>query len=140
MVSVMFKIDMNDSDWKTFLATARSLLGKGQNVAWASESWCAYTTFFMLSHGLTYWSVGLPDFTELLDTHTVDGGLWGQEFYYNDLAHIIIPAQFYWEQSDKENGFQNGYKEQDIKTLSKELTAKKIKHKLTDKVLEIKLY
>ncbi len=123
-----------------FLATARRILGKGFSVSWASESWCAFTTFSSLEHCLTYWSNGLPDEEELLEDRTEDGGLWRQSFYYQDLAHIIIPAKFYWEKIDSEKDFHSGYKDQDIKLLSTELKKNNIHHRKTNKVLEIKLY
>jgi hypothetical protein len=131
---------MTDKDWKIFLTIARRVLGKGFSISWASESWCAFTTFTSLEHSLTYWTNGLPDEDELSEDRTKDGGLWRQSFYYKDLAHIIIPAQFYWERTDSENGFQSGYKNQDIKLLSTELNKENISHRITDKVLEIKLY
>ena len=84
--------------------------------------------------------MGLPNVEELLDTHTLDGGLWRQSFYYQDLAHFIIPAKFYWEKHDEEKGFLSGYKTQDIKSLSQELKAKGINHRLTNMILEIKEY
>uniref|UniRef100_UPI001C43E794 hypothetical protein n=1 Tax=Desulfosarcina cetonica TaxID=90730 RepID=UPI001C43E794 len=131
---------MTNKDWKIFLALARRILGKGFSISWASESWCAYTTFNSLERWLTYWTNGLPDEEELLEDRTIDGGLWRQSFYYKDLAHIIIPARFCWERTDSKNGFQSGYKSQDIKLLSTELNKLKISHRITDKVLEIKLY
>ena len=131
---------MNDIDWKTFLVTARRILGEGQPIAWKSISWCAFTTFSSLEHNLTYWSKGLPDEKELLQDRTIDGGTWTQSFYYSDLAHFIIPAKFYWEKVDPEKGFDSGYRKQDIKHLSIELKKQNINHRLTDKVLEIKLY
>ena len=131
---------MNDSDWKYFLKAARKILGKGATQSWASDSWCAFTTFSSLEHLLIYWAKGLPDETELLDKQTLDGGLWSQSFQYQDLAHFIIPARFYWEKYDEDNGFQSGYKNQNIKTLSEELKKKNIVHRITDKILEIKLF
>lgn len=131
---------MTDSNWKIFLTIARNILGKGENVAWASESWCAFTTFSMLSHDLTYWAIGLPEIHDLLDSRTKDGCLWGQSFDYSDLAHMILPAHFYWEKSDKEKGFLYGYKQQKIQALSAELNANGIEHRITDLVLEVKLY
>ncbi len=131
---------MNDADWKIFLKTARRILGKGASQTWASDSWCAFTTFSSLEHQLTYWKNGLPDENEILEKQTLDGGLWTQSFQYQDLAHFIIPAKFYWEKVSTECGFESGYKEQDIKKLSTELDKQKISHRLTDKLLEIKLY
>ena len=63
------------------------------------------------------------------------GGTWTQSFAYSDLAHLIIPARFYWETSSTEAGFQSGYKPQDIAKLLDELS-----HRLSERVLEIKLY
>lgn len=136
----MYRKKMNDADWKSFLETARRILGKGASQSWASDSWCAFTTFSSLEHHLTYWAKGLPDEVELLDKQTLDGGLWSQSFQYQDLAHFIIPARFYWEKYDSDSGFESGYKTQDLKSLSEELKMKNIAHRLTDKVLEIKLY
>lgn len=93
-----------------------------------------------MEHHLTYWAKGLPDEIELLEKYTLDGGLWSQSYQYQDLAHFIIPARFYWEKYDEEKGFKSGYKNQNIKYLSEELNTQNIVHRLTDKVLEIKLY
>ena len=130
---------MNDKDWRTFLTVARNILGKGEAYTWASECWCAWTTFSSLSHELTYWKKGLPDVSELQESKTSDGGLWGQSFQYSDIAHFIIPAQFYWERVINGN-FSSGYKSQDINKLSEALKTCGISHRLTDSVLEIKLY
>lgn len=94
---------MTDTDWKLFLVTARQILGKGESASWSSQSWCAFTPFTSLEHQLTYWTNGLPDKDELLENKTVDGGLWRQSFFYQGLAHIILPAKFYWEKFDSEN-------------------------------------
>lgn len=131
---------MKDSEWKIFLTTASQILGKGYNVSWASESWCAFTTFASLEHNLHYWTNGIPGEGELSDNCTKDGGLWRQSFYYQDIAHFIIPKKFYWEKRHKDKGFQSGYKEQNIALLSSELKNFSINHRLTDKILEIKLY
>ena len=129
---------MNDNDWKLCLQMCRRQLGLGDWDAYLSESWCAFTTFGGLTHGVHYFNCGFPAENECLDTHTMDGGVWRQSFEYSDLAHLVIPKTFYWERSV--NGFTNGYKEQDINALSAELLKINIEHRLTDKVLEIKLY
>ena len=131
---------MTDAQWKLALQAARRLLGKGASVSWASDSWCAWTTFSSLGHMLTYWQAGLPDEAELQEHGTQDGGLWRQRFEYADLAHLIIPASFRWERSGKEQGYSCGEKQQDIQTLSRELEQLGIPHRLTSLVLEIKLY
>jgi hypothetical protein len=133
------RIEMDDHSWKLFLQTSRQVLGKGQSLAWASQSWCAWTTFSMLEDCLTYWACGLPEEDELLPSSTQDGGLWRQSFHYSDLAHIIIPARFSWERCI-DQVFHSGTKAQDIARLSRELKALNIPHRTTDLVLEIKLF
>jgi hypothetical protein len=131
---------MDDETWRKLLETARRVLGRGLSQSWASDSWCAWTTFSSLEHWLTYWTCGLPEADELLATGKADGGTWTQPFAYSDLAHLIIPARFYWETSTPEAGFQSGYKPQDIMKLSGELSRLEIPHRLSERVLEIKLY
>ena len=131
---------MNDDKWRLLLTLARNQLGHGSSNSWASESWCAWTTFSSLEHHLTYWACGLPEVNELSAHGICDGGSWGQPFTYSDLAHLIIPAKFYWERFDETQGFQQGYKLQNIKQLSTALHGEHIEHRLTDLVLEVKLY
>ena len=126
-------------DWRNFLLICREVLGKGAWEPSISDSWCAFTTFSSLEHSVNYWKCGFPDKNELLDDKTIDGGLWSQSFYYNDIAHIIVPEQFYWE-SVKDGQFSSGYKKQDLKTLSLELEKSSIGFRLTDILLEVKLY
>nr|WP_221932129.1 hypothetical protein [Pseudomonas mendocina] len=130
---------MNNADWQRFLKISRRILGKGASVSWASDSWCGWTTFGSLQSQLNYWARGLPNEEDILETCTADGGVWMQPFHYEELAHFIIPAEFYWEKV--ENGiFTCGHKKQDIVLLSNELHAAGIAHRLTDIILEIKLY
>lgn len=131
---------MDDSTWRELLGTARRVLGRGYAQSWASDSWCAWTTFSSLEHALTYWACGLPEADELLATGTADGGTWMQSFSYGDLAHLVIPARFSWERHTSEAGFQSGYKPQDIVKLSDEFVRLEIPHRLTELMLEIKLY
>jgi hypothetical protein len=130
---------MNNCDWKKCIKTCRRFLGKGSWDPFLSDSWCAFTTFSSLRKGIHYWACGLPDESECLDIQTADGGLWRQSFKYNDLAHLIIPVEFYWEKIDQ-HGFKCGKKHQNITALSSELDRLGIVHRLTDIVLEIKLY
>ena len=131
---------MNDHHWRRLLTHARNQLGHGASISWASQSWCAWTTFSSLEHHLTYWSCGLPEVHELLEHGVIDGGTWNQPFAFGDLAHLIIPAKFYWERFDESCGFQSGYKHQDIKQLSLALQGEHIDHRLTELILEVKLY
>lgn len=130
---------MRDHEWRTLLSTARRTLGRGSNCSWDSSSWCAWTTFSSLENWLTYWQCGLPDEAELRDTSVADGGTWGQPFHYNDIAHLVIPAQFRWERVENAT-FTSGYKQQDIALLSRQLSELDIPHRLTPLVLEVKLY
>jgi hypothetical protein len=129
---------MNDQSWKLCLQTCRRVLGVGDWDAYLSESWCAFTTHSSLTHGAYYFNCGFPAESECLDTRTADGGVWRQSFLYDDLAHLVVPKTFYWERTNE--GFQSGYKEQDIHLLSSELKKLGIQHRLTDLLLEIKLY
>ncbi len=129
---------MNDQQWKLFLETAREILGAGSCDPYSSVSWCGYTTYSSLMHGVRYFNLGLPALEDCLDTRTRDGGVWAQSIEYSDLAHLIIPKTFYWERTV--SGFEYGYKEQNIQLLSEKLLILGIKHRITDLILEIKLY
>jgi len=89
-----------------------------------------------LAPGYTLVRPALPDIGE---RGTNDSGPWGQPFLYQDLAHVIVPSEFYW-QTVAPGQFSNGTKKQDIQELSRQLSAAGISHRLTDLVLEIKLY
>lgn len=55
------------------------------------------------------------------------------------LAHMIIPRSFYWE-ANVDGRFERGLRSQDIDELSSRLAAAGFQHRLTDLILEIKLY
>ncbi len=81
---------MRNDQWKAFFLACRDVLGKGANNSQLSESWCAWTTFAALKFGgIRYWTCGIPNRTEIHDTHIEDGGLWGQPFLYDDIAHVV---------------------------------------------------
>ena len=130
---------MSDNDWLRFFTISAQVMGPGARLAEDSESWCAWTTFDALQRSVNYWSAGLPHESELSSVGTIDGGTWGQPFAYNEIAHLIIPAQFYWERIAA-NDFTQGVRHQDIQCLSKALTESGVPHRLTDLVLEIKLF
>ena len=130
---------MNDRDWRVCLQTCRRLLGVGDWDSFLSDSWCAFTTFSSLEHGVRYFNCGFPNEMECLDSATADGGVWRQSFKYEDLAHLIVPKTFYWERF-VDGAFQSGFKHQDINSLSIELNTLGITHRLTNLILEIKLY
>jgi hypothetical protein len=88
---------------------------------------------------INYWKSGLPNEQDIFESYTADGGVWGQPLHYEQIAHFIIPARFYWEKFENQE-FTQGYTQQNIGKLSQELTLLEIPHRLTESVLEIKLY
>jgi len=130
---------MLNMNWKLFLSICRETLGKGSFNPYLSESWCSFTTFTSLSHNINYWSCGFPDKEDLLDDRTIDGGLWRQSFYYDDIAHIIIPSKFYWEEII-DNKFCCDYKKQNINLLIPKLGNNFPQLRQTELMLEVKLY
>ena len=130
---------MSDEQWHTFFRICTQTLGMGARDAWQSHSWCAWTTFSSLSDSVHYWAAGLPSEGDLSTVATKDGGPWNQPFLYQSLAHIVIPREFYWERG-QQSTYENGSKKQDLEKLSQKLNAAGINHRLTELVLEIKLY
>ncbi|HYM44245.1 MAG TPA: hypothetical protein VET46_15915 [Steroidobacteraceae bacterium] len=130
---------MTDAEWRTFFLICAQVLGPGEFNAAASRSWCAWTTFDRLTSDTGYWTAGLPGEEHLMETYTVDGGPWMQPFSYQSLAHVVIPREFYWE-TVRPGHFDHGTKQQDIATLSRKLSESRIRHRLTELVLEVKLY
>lgn len=126
-------------DWHKLLRIASRELAMAPCVAPAKWSWCSWTTFDRLGEDAGYWAATLPLEREILEDGTSDGGSWGQPFLYNQLAHLIIPRRFYWEQLSTQ-GFESGVHTQDLERVSQRLTAEKIAHRLTAYVLEVKLY
>jgi hypothetical protein len=126
-------------DWHRFLAVASRHLALSPCNVPGKWSWCAWTTFERLREDAGYWTAPLPLETELLAEGTSDGGAWGQPFRYSQLAHVIIPRHFCWEQVSAES-FDSGVHEQDVEGLSERMTAEGIVHRLTEYVLEVKLY
>lgn len=130
---------MRDTEWRVLLDLASHVLGPGHADSRRSQSWCAWTTYESLNSTLTYWASGIPHQHELTPTGLIDGGTWGQPFLYSEIAHLIIPAQFYWENLTA-NGFDNGYRRQDLITLSHALNEAGLPYRMTDLMLEVKLY
>jgi hypothetical protein len=130
---------MTNDQWHNFFRICAKVLGPGARRAAQSKSWCAWTTFGSLSDSVHYWAAGLPAEEDLAEVGTADRGAWGQPFLYKDLAHIIIPREFYWE-IVAPGQFENGTRQQDIAALSAALNSAGIRHRLTELVLEIKLY
>ena len=130
---------MSDEQVKQFLTICSELLGRGAFQSSESASWCSWTTFSRLAEDAGYWTAGLPGVDELTDVGVRDGGTWGQPFLFEDIAHVIVPRQFYWEKTG-DSGFVQGTRLQDIDLLSERLTAAGVEHRLTRLVLELKRY
>ena len=131
---------MSDKEWQTFFLTAVDILGEGSYGLAETQSWCSWTTFGRLTDDAGYWTAGLPRKKEILETYIADSGIWGQPFSYSQLAHVIIPCEFYWEKVAVDKEFICGYRQQDINTLSLALKKLDIQHRATDRVLELKVY
>ena len=133
---------MTDQHWKMFFEACAKVLGSGGHRKPAlSTTWCAWTLFDRLSSDLHYWTCGLPALKDVDETHINDSGVWGQPFLYSSLAHVVIPRQFDWEAGDfNDDTHTYGTKTQDLDGLSKLLSSNGVPHRLTDLVLEIKLY
>ncbi len=132
---------MDDAQWRRFFLICADVLRPGDDRLPATESYCAFTTFDRLQGDLHYWRHGLPLKEEVRQRGTADGGVWGQPFYYEQLAHIIIPRTFGFDIHGEDGRFLE-YRErgQDLEALSAALQAEGIEHRLTDLVLEIKCY
>lgn len=130
---------MTDLEWRTFLLAGRRVCGQGSWDAALSTSWCAFTTFSSLRHGIHYLNCGFPEAEDCLESEVRDGGTWRQCFKYADLAHIAVPATFYWERV-QDGQFESGSKHQDLQRLAAELDKSGIPYRRTDLMLEVKLY
>jgi hypothetical protein len=98
-----------------------------------SNTWCSWTTFRRLTESdAGYWTAGLPNAEDIGESYIKDGGVWGQPFFYSEIAHLIVPGTFV----DLDTGT---VKSQDIERLSRELKAG-VPCNLTAGVLEIKLF
>ena len=131
--------EMSNKQWLELFRICRTVLGTGDQLPMRSESWCSWTTFSRLNEDAKYWAAGVPNIEELTESGIQDGGIWGQPFSFNEIAHLIIPQKFYWESSCNQT-FNSGFKSQDIKLLSHTLTAHELPHRITDLVLEVKCY
>lgn len=130
---------MTNDDWRRFFVIAHGALGPGDWRSSTSTSWCAYTTFGSLKKGAVYYNAGIPFPFELGISSLKDGGTWREPISYKDLAHVVIPRSFFWETESFEN-YTNGTRSQDIDGLSRALLEAGIPHRITEIVLEIKLY
>lgn len=131
---------MRDSEWKNFFQTCSEILGDGGKPdAFHSTTWCSWTTFNRLRIDAGYWQAGLPRASELDGKGTADTGVWGQPFLFCDIAHLIVPREFYWDRIAL-GQFDSGSKRQDIDALSAALTSRNVVHRKTRIVLEIKLF
>lgn len=124
---------MQTDKWKEFFSLVSRVLGKGHFDIEVSESWCSWTTFERLKNDdAGYWQAGIPAQPDIGDKNIKDGSVWGQPFWFDDIAHIIIPKKFVTDMGVA--------KKQDIETLAKKLQVNSIEHSINEYLLEIKLY
>jgi hypothetical protein len=86
-----------------------------------------------------YWTSGLPAANDIGEHQINDAGVWGQPFSYGDIAHVIVPREFFWE-SPPGPEYAFGSRKQDIAMLSQRLKERRVDHRMTDLVLEVKLF
>ena len=130
---------MNQAQWRSFFLIGSSVLGRGSATAALSDSWCAWTTFKRLKEDAGYWTAGFPSAEDAGNIGIADGSAWGQPFLYADIAHIIVPREFYWEKISS-TGFDSGRREQNVDALSIALREAGISYSAGDYSLDIKLY
>jgi hypothetical protein len=132
---------LSDDQWHRFFVLCAKVLEPGDPWLAKSKSYCVFTTFDRLKTDVHYWQCGLPLEKEINDTWIADGGVWGQPFSFQNLAHIVIPRTWGFEHPDQD-GMPAAYEErtQHIETLSRSLKGEGIDHRLTNLVLEIKCY
>ena len=126
-------------NWYKFFTTTARHLSLNPCASPGPATWCSWTTFARLGENAGYWTYPFPLESELLETGTTDGGTWGQPFAYHDIAHIIVPRRFFWDLAT-DKGYECGEHMQDIKGLSALLQQQDVEHRLTELVLEVKLY
>lgn len=130
---------MDHAKWRRFFLICAQHLGPGDRDPAISTSWCSYPTFGRLTADAGYWTMGLPSAEELETWGLRDGGTWGQPFRFEDLAHVIVPREFYWDRGQGA-GWECGHRAQDLAALSAALHAANVDHRLTNLVLEVKLF
>jgi len=128
---------MTSRQWRAFFEACSSVLGDGAVVAAQSANWCSWTTFQRLHWDAGYWQTGLPRRQDIGETG-IEGGSWLKPVLYAELAHVIVPGRFYREPSGECP--EGTYVEQDIAALSRALAREPVDHRLTEYLLEIKLY
>jgi hypothetical protein len=130
---------MDDEKWFQFFTLSATLLGESHARLLKTMSWCAFTTFSRLRDDSGYWTYGLPRLEDIGEDHIRDGGIWGQPFRFEDLAHVVVPREFCYD-GLVDGNFANGRRVQKIDQLSDQLRARNISHRITSIMLEIKLY
>jgi len=86
-------------NWRNFLKISAEYLAKDPCPHPGPPNWCSWTTFTRLRTDAGYWTCPLPEIEELGNTSTIDGGTWMQPIRYDDLAHVIIPKEFFGRQT-----------------------------------------
>lgn len=125
--------------WRNFLRICSDHIykeGVDEPFFW---SWCSWTTYSRLKRDSGYWTAPLPLAEELLENSILDGGMWAQPFFYDELAHVIIPKIYTF--SKLIDGLPCLMeKNQDIAGISEILKTENIPHNISEYALDMKLY
>jgi hypothetical protein len=142
-------VELTAEQWRTFFTIAsrhiRGTLKSEVNEPTAPlradfiKSYCAWTSHDRLGYDTLYWTLPLPVEKDLQENGLRDGGMWREPIPYNDIAHVIIPAE-YTEDYHVDEKWIFWSHTQDIAGLSKLLDEASIPHKLHETFLELKLY
>lgn len=120
-------LPMTDAHWRRFFTCCTQVLGGPQG----REGWMAWTTYQRLLDDAGYWTGGFP--AQLEDSRfRVDSPSTRGEFFYGELAHVIVPRRY------RLRGLGGGYAEQDLQCLSDALGALHIGHDCSGVSLQIR--
>ena len=86
-----------------------------------------------------YWQAGIPREGEVLAERLADGGTWGQPFWYKDLAHLLIPREFFRE-GVIDGRWEGEPVSQDVELVAARLESNHLPFRLGDYALEVKCY
>ncbi len=130
---------MTDAQWHVFFISAANVLGGENPTAKHSLSRCSWTTFDRLQSDAGYWTGGVPSLDDIWESSIADGGAWGQPFLFSQLAHVIIPRQFEWEDTSGPD-WTTVTRRQDLEAFSAMLSKLDVPHRVTELVLEVKCF
>jgi hypothetical protein len=123
-------------NWMAFFKISSKILYDNINYDDGPECWCSWTTFERLQRDSGYWTSPFPIENDITEWGIRDSGTWMQPFPFWDIAHVIIPSSFTYD--DFEKGIFRKSKFQNIKHLSDQLNNIGIEHGINDYYLDVK--